>query len=343
MKLKINSKLLGELVAVKSLSTDCSECRKALNLIKKQLDAKQIVVKIGEFNGQPHLISGDINSADILFLSHIDVVSSSGQIFELKISGNLLKGRGVFDMKGPMLASLEAFIKLPDEVRNRILFVITSDEEIGGFHGTSKLTKLFKNIKLAIVPDGGSGENIVVNQRAPLHVKLSHKGVAVHASRPAEGINSVETLAKCCIELSNRIPNCSITVFNGGDAINKVPDSASATLDIRIESEKDSTMIRHLLATISVKYNCLFEEIDNPLFFEADPNNIYISRFKDLVGSSFVTEAGTSDARFLWSDLHIPIIVTSADGGGAHSDAEWVDAESLNKLATNIYNFVINL
>lgn len=343
MNLNMNIKTLEKLVGMVSISSNVSECKRTLEVFRRMSVEMGLTVKVGDINEHPYLIIGDVQAAEVLFLSHLDVVEASDNMWKLRIKGDQLFGRGVLDMKGPTLAAFEAFKNMPKNKLSKIVFVITTDEEVGGFNGTKQLVGLFKSIKLAFVLDGGSGEKIVVNQKAPLHVKVTHEGVSAHASRPEMGINSLETLAGCCLDLTSNINNSALTILNGGEAINKIPGNAEAVLDIRLKDNKELSETREKLIKITAKHNCGFEELDEPLFFRADRNNSFIKKFQEIRRTGWAEENGTSDGRFLWHNLRIPVIMTSVIGEGAHGENEWASASSLNKLTNDISQFINNL
>jgi succinyl-diaminopimelate desuccinylase len=321
-------------------------------MVKKEIECHQIPCFIGDHNGFPFLIAGDNVLADVLFLCHIDIVPGKIEQFKLKINQNKIFGRGVLDMKGPLVASLDSFLNLWKIGRKQFLFAITSDEEIGGFNGSNLLTKTwFKNIKNAVIPDS-TGDDLVLIQKAPFHIKVNSVGISCHGSKPWEGINAADKLLRCCNEIVEKINKNSpeftsacISQFHSGDATNKVPDSAMATLDIRIREELEVPELIESIDHGVNKWACSWEKIDEPLFFETKANNLFIKKwiaaFEKVIGKKPNTkvECGASDARFLWHDLKIPVIIASAIGGGAHSDKEWVNLDSLNLLSATIFEF----
>jgi succinyl-diaminopimelate desuccinylase len=352
----METKLIKKLIEIKSLSSDPKQCLAALRIIETEIDNNKIPVSIKFNEGCPFLIAGDINKASILFLSHIDVVPGKADCFKLRKNDNKLFGRGALDMKGPLVASLDAFIKLWKDRRKNMVFAVTSDEETGGFKGTAFLVKsLFKTIELAIIPDSSS-ENLVIIQKAPFHIKISAKGKSAHGSRPWEGKNAAENLWKCCAEIIDKINGSShefttatICQFHSGEATNMLPDKAEAVIDIRIKQQSEVSSIIKNLRNSTKKFGCKWEKMDEPLFFEIKGNNIFVKKWMKAFGEThkkevkLIIESGASDARFLWKELKIPIIETSAIGGGAHGENEWVDINSLKKLSETIVKFIISL
>jgi len=352
----METKLIKKLVEIKSISGDKAKCLKALDIVKKEILKHHIPCQIRDHNDTPFLLAGKISNGSILFLNHIDVVPAETEQFKVKQKGNKLFGRGVLDMKGPLVACLDSFFQLWKTGNKKIIFAVTSDEEIGGFNGANFLSKAkFKNIKLAIIPDGSS-DDLVIVQKAPFHIRILAKGKSAHGSKPWEGKNAAENLLKCCLQIIKNVNGVShdqtsatITQFHSGETTNKVPDKAEAIIDIRIEKESEVEELINKIRGITKECRCDWEKIDEPLFFEIASDNFFIKKwqeiFKKITGEkiSLKVECGASDARFLWKELRIPVIVTSVKGGGAHSNHEWADIDSLNKLSETIVKFVNSL
>jgi acetylornithine deacetylase/succinyl-diaminopimelate desuccinylase-like protein len=255
-------------------------------------------------------------------------------------------------MKGPLVVSLEVFIKLWKAGLRDFLFAVTADEEIGGFNGGSFLAKKLNKTKLAIIPDSSSGEDLVICQKAPFHIKIfDNKGRAVHGSKPWEGINSAEKVGKCCLEIVQKInknhpdkTSAAITQIHSGSAINTIPNEAFSTIDVRISRLKEIPQIFALIEKITKANNCLWEKIDEPLIFEMSPNNVFLKKWVNIFQKAtgrkpkLVTESGASDARF-FHKAGVPAIITSVIGGGAHSEKEWASLKSLKSLEKIMFEF----
>jgi len=353
----METKLIKKLVETKSLSGDKGNCFKALKIIEIEIKRNNIPVFIKFNNSVPFLIAGEVDRASTLFLSHTDVVPARNEQFILKRKGNKLFGRGVLDMKGPMVACLDAFVKLWNLGKRDSLFAVTCDEEVGGFNGANFLAKkFFDKIEMAVVADGGSGENLIIIQKAPFHIKLTAEGKSAHASRPWEGKNAAENLLRCSNEIikefegkTNESTTAVLTQFHSGEATNVVPNKAEAIIDMRIKQESEVAGLIKIIETATKKHGCEWEKIDEPLFFEVKKDNFFIERWRKIAREisgkevELEIECAASDARFLWQELKIPVIVTSAIGGGAHGATEWVDINSLRRLSETIVKFINSL
>jgi succinyl-diaminopimelate desuccinylase len=343
--------LLKKLIGIPTISSDHQANFKALQFIKGKLDFFRIPVKLKSHNGFPFLIAGNLENAKITFLSHIDVVGAQPSQFKLVKKGEKIIGRGSLDMKGPLVVALSSFIRLWQSGFRQFIFVVTSDEEIGGFNGTAILAKtLLRNIKAAIILDASSSEDLVLIQKAPFHIKISHQGKSAHGSRPWDASNSVQKVAECALEVSRVLhkekeseTSAVVTQIHGGTATNVIPDNASSTLDIRIKGSREISGIIKNIEAIVKKYGCKWEKIDEPLFVNISQSDSLIKKwiraFEGISGKipDFMVEPGASDARFL--GRKISIIITSPWGGGVHSNDEWVNLDSLFLLQKVLIEF----
>lgn len=352
MEITINLKNLKKITSFPSISSDPKSCFKALRVIENQLRRGLVPCLVDNHQGSPFLIAGSRRKAKILFLAHIDTVPGAPQQFKMKTERDKFFGRGVLDMKGPLVVLLDVFIKLWQSGKRKFLLAITSDEEIGGFKGTAFLVKQWERIKLAIVPDSTSGENLVVCQKAPFHIKVTDDtGISSHGSTPWKGKNSCEKVARCSLEIVKEVnqnhpqkTSATVTQLHSGLTNNTIPNQGSAVIDIRIRGRKEVKLLVRKIDQIAKKHHCQWEAIDKPLFFQASTKNKFIKKwaadFKKVTGKTpkFIVEPAASDARFLFQ-VGIPTIVTSVKGGGVHSEKEWVSKNSLLRFGKILFQF----
>ena len=132
-----------------------------------------------------------------------------------------------------------------DQTIPSVALMLTTDEEIGGMDGVQYLVnKIGYRCKVALVPDGGkSPEDIVIESKGVLQIRLIADGVSAHGAFPWRGENAVEKLIRAYQNIQKSFPEtdpkehwhttCNLGMISGGRATNQVPDQASCTLDIR--------------------------------------------------------------------------------------------------------------
>src|SRR2546427_2616662 len=142
-------------------------------------------------------------SSQLLVLGHYDTVYSTGTLAKMpfRVKGGKAYGPGTFDMKAGIvqaLFALQALQQTQTELRKRIVFLWTSDEEIGS-DSSRKLIELEARRSDAVFvlepsfgPRGllktarkGVGEAEII-----VHGRASHAGLA-----PEQGINAIHELA----------------------------------------------------------------------------------------------------------------------------------------------------
>lgn len=352
--------LTTELMRQKTLPENQREIKSALALIKRTIKKNLgSLVEIKKFNkkGSSSLFvkNKSIKSTKILLNGHIDVVPAKDSLFNPKVKKDLILGRGALDMKGPLVAMIFSFLQVLQKNKQIPLgLLITSDEEKGGSNGAGWLASNFKKCQLVIIPDANVNFHIVNLQKAPFHLKIVSSGQSCHASRPWEGKNAVENLLSCLQQIkslsSNDIEEDTITItqIKGGETINKIPDCASAILDIRlVESPKKSRLIQKIKKICHDK-NCHLKALDRGFLFSIDKKNKFLNLWKSTAEEKlkrklkFVKECGASDARF-FGNRKIPVIITSPSGFGQHSNKEGVSLKSLCTLSDITTDFILKL
>src|ERR1700676_1961843 len=185
-------------------------------------------------------------SGQLLVLGHYDTVYASGTLAKMpfRVSGGKAYGPGTFDMKAGLVQALFAFDALQESkaaLRKRIVFLWTSDEEIGSdssrklIESEARRSDAVFVLEPAFGPRGllktarkGVGEAEIV-----VHGRASHAGLA-----PQEGVNAIHELAQQITRLQrwNNL-RAGITVnadiVEGGTRVNVIAERARAVVDLR--------------------------------------------------------------------------------------------------------------
>lgn len=344
---------LEKLVKIKSTSKNQKFCLIALGLIKKRLEKLSVPVSIQKAGKMWVLFAGDENKAKFLILSHVDVVTGNEDQFTPRLVKDKLFGRGVIDMKGPLVAAILTFEKNWKESGRKFIFVVTTDEEIGGKDGMKLvIKKLNRKIDGAIVLDGCSGNKLVTTQKAPFHIEVIARGKSVHASRPWLGVNAADNLCRCLAVIVEALDkknknetSATITQIRSGEAINTIPAEARGVIDIRIKGSSELEQVEKIIDQTAQKYLCDWRKIDKAMWVSVATDSEFIKKwvsiFRETTGKNIRTavESGASDARFLMNKLNIPILMTNANGGGHHSKREWISIKSLDRLTEMLVKF----
>ena len=322
----------------KTIKTNYKEIDKCIKYIKNTLN--EYYIKEYTINDYKNIIISnyDTNDFDIIFCGHIDVVPDKN--YDNKIIDGKLYGRGSADMKSQVATMMALFKNL--KTKKKVALLITSDEEIGGYC-CKEILKNY-NSKLAIVPDGGTNFNLIVEEKGLLQVKITALGKSFHSSEPFNGINAIEKLINYYDKLIKIFPKSTkdefkttvnLSLINGGDTYNKVPDNASMVLDIRFNNDYNYDKLIKILNSIDKSLKV--EVLDYGPTFSCDTNNKYIIEFiknsNNILGRkiNMVKACSTGDSIY-FSEKNIPTIMINPEVYNLHSDNEYIVIKSLEKL-----------
>jgi acetylornithine deacetylase/succinyl-diaminopimelate desuccinylase-like protein len=355
-------KILRKLVSFESTPQNLKEKKRGIFWILNFLKKFPLKLKYFEFSGHPSLVALTQSKEPKIFLAaHLDVVPASSNLFNLKIKNGKIFGRGVFDMK----FAIACYLKLVEELKNDLKkinlgIMITSDEETGGFFGIKKLIEKGFKSKVVFLPDGGSNWKIVKEAKGAWHLKVKFFGKSAHGSRPWEGKGANEKLIEFLKEFKKFFPKepckiknhwhrtLTIGKIEGGKATNQVSDFAQAFLDIRFLNEDERKKIKTKLNELKKEFRFKIEEIALAQSYQIDLENKYVKTFLEIlkeklkVKPNFSFSYGSSDARF-FLEKKIPVILVRPEGGGHHSEKEWIKIEGLEKFYSVLKEFVIKL
>ena len=265
-------KILSDLIKIRS---DNKEGKEIMNYLNNTLKNKVTEIKISE--GKRNILIG-INTKlqdiePIVLSGHIDTVNADEKSYltnpyQLTIKDDKAYGLGIIDMK----CFTSSVIDCLDEIKqyqSPIVLALTTDEETE-LKGIENVIKEFKTLnikpKFTIV---GEPTNMKINNIANgcFEYKVEVYGKACHSSTPNKGINAICILAKIVTyieELSNKYDNLVMNsnLINGGTIINRIPDYATMSFDIRTTSYKN---YQEVIKLINEKIEILMKEYNTQI------------------------------------------------------------------------------
>ncbi|MHB8609443.1 MAG: M20 family metallopeptidase [Candidatus Acidiferrales bacterium] len=199
-------------------------------------------------------------AGQFLVLGHYDTVYSSGALAKMpfRISGGKAYGPGIFDMKAGIvqaLFALEALQETKAPLTHRLVFLWTSDEEIGS-DASRKLIEAEarrSNAVFVLEPSFGPRGLIKTARKGVGEAQLIVHGRASHAGlAPQEGINAIHELALQLTRIQQwNDPRRGVTVnadlIEGGTRVNVIAERAKAVLDLRALRVADMRRIERRL------------------------------------------------------------------------------------------------
>jgi len=293
-------------------------------------------------------------AGQLLVLGHYDTVYATGTLAKMpfRLSAGKAYGPGTFDMKAGIvqaLFALQALQQTQTPLRKRIVFLWTSDEEIGS-ESSRKLIELEARRSDAVFvlepsfgPRGllktarkGVGEaEIVVYGRA------SHAGLA-----PQEGVNAVHELAHQIAHLQSwndlrRGISVNADIVEGGTRVNVIAERARAVIDLRALRLADMLRLEQRLHALRPIARGARLEINggfNRAPMERKVSAALFSRAKSLAAQMGLSigecvAGGGSDGN-LTAALGVPTLDgLGAVGDGAHSAHEYALVKAMPERA----------
>jgi len=293
-------------------------------------------------------------SGQLLVLGHYDTVYATGTLATMpfRAVGGKVFGPGVFDMKAGIvqaLFALDALLATNVPARKKIVFLWTSDEEIGSESSRKLLESEARRSDAVFVlepslgPEGllkttrkGVGEAEIV-----VHGKASHAGLA-----PEKGVNAVHELALQIAKILKwndlrRGVSVNADVVRGGTRVNVIAEEAHAKLDLRALRVSDMHAIERKLKTLKPVLRGAKLEITGgfsraPL--ERKVSAELFAHAKKLAAQMRIhlgegTAGGASDGNFT-AALGVPTLDgLGAVGDGAHSRDEHILANTMPERA----------
>lgn len=199
----------------------------------------------------------------VLLSGHMDTVYGVNHAFQTltQVDNNTIVGPGVADMKGGLVVILHALLAFEEtDVANQLGWdvLINADEEIGSPASNLLFPQITAPVQAALVyePAMTASGILAKNRKGSGKFTLVAKGRAAHAGRSfEEGRNAICYLADiihAIHALNGQRDGVTINVglMAGGDALNVVPDTAVAKLDVRISTPDDERWVNLQLDAI---------------------------------------------------------------------------------------------
>ncbi|EQD60675.1 acetylornithine deacetylase or succinyl-diaminopimelate desuccinylase [mine drainage metagenome] len=280
---------------------------------------------------EPELITFNSNNANVIvsigsgeglmFNGHMDTVPlGDPSLWTNGISAAVIDdkvyGRGASDMKGGIACMLAALANLgiaKKQLKRRLLFTFVANEETD-FRGSDYLLdnrkELFEGVKYGIIGEASfinSKINLQTAQKGAISLEVTFRGKAAHGSRPWLGDNAIVKAARFITEYQKLADSFEVTdellgkgtanisIVNGGNAINVVPDSCKVSIDRRIvpgeTPELAIAQVKEVIKRLGIEADVEMP-VSRNAFRLADDSPI-ITIMKRIIGEDFNTIGAT--------------------------------------------------
>lgn len=361
------TQLLAELVRINStnpdLAPDGAGEREIARHIAAWADRHDLEAHLVEpVAGRPSVVivaHGTGGGASLLLNGHIDTVGVSGMAdpFGARIEDGRLYGRGAYDMKGGVAASLWAAAQAKEHgLRGDVIVTCVADEEVASL-GTQAVLETWR------------ADAAIVTEPTALDLCVAHKGFvwwevevhgrAAHGSRPDLGIDAIAKAGQILSDiqaLDDRLRvgaghpllgsgSVHVSLIRGGQEMSSYPESCAIGVERRTIPGESAAQVEGELQAIlyaAGQRDPAFHATSRTTLvrdpFEALPDAEIVALVRrhaaNVTGEERRLYGDTPwmDAAFL-SAANIPTIVFGPNGAGAHAVEEWADLESVQQCA----------
>ncbi|NQT08248.1 ArgE/DapE family deacylase [Candidatus Bathyarchaeota archaeon] len=314
--------------------------------------------------GRPNavgVLKGGGGGRTLLLNGHTDTVGVDYMTidpFQPEVRDGKLYGRGAYDMKAGLAASMAALKAVVDSgapLKGDVILAAVCDEEYASI-GTERLME-------DVTADGAiigefTGGDIQVAHKGFAWIDVETHGVAAHGSRYWEGVDAISKMGKVLAAidaLGEKLlkvehplvgpASVHASIIEGGRELSTYPDHCKLQVERRLIPGETR-------ATVEGELSGMMEAIGvgDPMFKAEHRITFYrgpmeISRDEEICrlihegtvkitgeAPSYIGGTGWMDSEIIWNK-GIPVVCHGPTGSGAHAKSEWVNLESVVKVA----------
>ena len=195
-----------------------------------------------------------------LLLGHCDTVWPLGTLdaMPVEVKDDVIKGPGVYDMKGGLAQMVFAIRALRDlGLRPNVtpIVFVNSDEEVGSRESTRHIRRLARVVERAFVmePSLGPSGKLKTARKGVGRYEVTVTGVAAHAGlNPEEGASAILELSyliQALFALNDPARGTTVNVgtIAGGLGPNVVAPGSSASVDVRVPTREEARRVEETI------------------------------------------------------------------------------------------------
>jgi glutamate carboxypeptidase len=298
----------------------------------------------------------------VLIIGHLDTVWPLGTLerkpFRITPEGEAY-GPGIFDMKSGIAIAVETLRTIRTlelQTKRPLTLLLTCDEEIGSKTSRALVEEEAGRAAAALVLEPPLTGGIVKTGRKGIGTfTVRAIGRAAHAGLdPTKGVNAIVELSHQTLKLTalndlERGITLSVGMFNGGTAINVVPQEATAKVDARFWSPDDGEMIARTIHSLTPVLSEARIEISGGINrppMQRSQKNIALFEHARALASELGFDlkdqvvGGGSDGNFT-AAMGVPTLDgLGVDGAGAHAEHEHIFIDDIPRRAALLTRLV---
>ncbi|MFB6124582.1 MAG: M20 family metallopeptidase [Halanaeroarchaeum sp.] len=296
----------------------------------------------------------------VVLNTHLDTVPPH---VPFERDGDVIRGRGACDAKGPLAAMVAAFLAT-DPGAGRLTLAVTPDEETDST-GAAALSLEAD----AYVVGEPTGLDACVAARGRFQGTVRITGVGAHAAEPTAGVNAIGAAAQVIAAMDGddteygptphpRLGPATLTptLIEGGEASNRVPASVEIVFDRRSVPPEPAdrlfaTLERHLQSAAPDTVDVAVEpaERDTPFLeaFETDVDEPVVRALAAASGGEVRAFGAATEASYFAAEAPTVVFgpgdLQDEDGPVAHAEREYVRVEEVERAADALANALADL
>ncbi len=307
------------------------------------------VREVGPPGGPRHIYARsenrDRHGRTQLLVGHYDTVWPVGTLAErpFSVDGNIIRGPGVFDMKGGLVQialALKTIRHLKLEVANTPLIFVNADEEIGSRTSTRYIRWLARHADRSFIlePSMGEAGKIKTERKGIGKFTVTVFGKAAHAGLdPESGTSAILELSHVIQKLfamndADKGISVNVGTVDGGIQPNVVAPHSTAVVDVRVPTIDDGRQIQERIFAIKPEVPGIRLRVEGGIgrpSMEATPRNRALWKQAQSIGGELGLElqqamaGGGSDGNTT-SQYTATLDGLGPVGGGAHAKHEFL-------------------
>ena len=256
-------KLLRDVVSLESPSTRAEAVERLARFLAREWRRRGARVRLIPARRRGPILRAEIflgrgrPEGQLLVVGHMDTVYELGTLKRMPfhVRGGRAFGPGTVDMKSGLVQALfavEAMQALKLAPRAKLVFLFTSDEEVGSAASRAVIEREARRSRAALVLEPATGPHgaLKTARKGVGEFELIVEGCAAHAGvEPEKGVNAVHELAAQILRIARlarpaRGLTLNVDVVEGGTRTNVVAERARALVDVRVTRMRDAARIR---------------------------------------------------------------------------------------------------
>jgi len=322
------------------------------DLLVETLDGAGVAATVDDLGNVVAARGPPTDEADWHFVlnTHVDTVPPH---VPYQRDGDLVRGRGACDAKGPLAAMVGAFLDA-DPGAGRVTLAVTPDEETtqtGAAHLADRLTAD------GYVVGEPTGLDVCTAARGQFEGTVTISGESGHAASPDSGANAIVAAESVLTGMATYDaergpgehealgePLLTPTMIEGGEATNQIPAECRLTFDRRSVPPETSAAfpaaleahLRPLLPDgVSLSVDLIRPDTPFPEAFATDPDADLVAAIRRAGGGDVRPFGAATEASHFAADAPTvvfgPGVLADEDGPVAHAEREYVDLAQVRR------------